>query len=95
MVQKVMEKESELHTSQAKGLYENVKNCKIPINVRFGHSVHMVRLERRISQDALASRAQVSRNYLSDLERGKRNISLEVVERIATALDVEVVELFY
>ncbi len=66
-----------------------------PIEVRFGARVHNLRVERRMPQDLLASRAQLHRNYISEMERGKRNVSLRVIERIAMALDVEVMELFH
>lgn len=65
-----------------------------PIEFRFGARVHALRIERRLPQDALASRAQVHRNYISEMERGKRNVSLRIIERIAKALDVEIAELF-
>lgn len=65
-----------------------------PIEFRFGARVHALRIERRLSQDALASRAQVHRNYISEMERGKRNVSLRIIERIAKALDVEIAVLF-
>jgi len=66
----------------------------VPIEFRFGERVRALRIERRLPQDVLASRAQVHRNYISDMERGKRNVSLRIIERIAKALDVEIAELF-
>lgn len=66
----------------------------VPIEIRFGVRVHSLRMERRLPQDALALRSQVHRNYISDVERGKRNVSLRIIERIAKALDVEIAELF-
>jgi len=41
-----------------------------------------------LSQEALAHEADSNRTYISDLERGTRNPSIEVVERIARALSV-------
>lgn len=67
----------------------------IPIEARFGARVHTLRLARRMPQEMLAIRAQLHRNYISEMERGKRNVSLRVIERIALALDVEIVELFH
>lgn len=70
-------------------------NTKNPsIEVRFGARVHSLRVERRLPQDTLANRAQIHRNYLSEMERGKRNVSLRIIERVANALDVELQELF-
>ena len=66
----------------------------VPIEVRFGMRVHALRIERRLPQEVLAVRSQVHRNYISDVERGKRNVSLRIIERLAKALDVEIAELF-
>lgn len=72
----------------------NLSQKPVPIEIRFGARVHSLRIERRLPQDVLASRSQVHRNYISDVERGKRNVSLRIIERIAMALDVEIAELF-
>ena len=47
-----------------------------------------------ISQEELAERADLHRTYVSDVERGARNLSLESIERLARALDVSVSALF-
>ena len=52
----------------------------------FGQVVREVRIEVGISQEELADRAQLHRTYVSLLERGKRNPSLNVVQALATAL---------
>lgn len=73
----------------------NNKEAKpVPIEVRFGARVHALRIKRRLPQDVLAFRTQVHRNYISDVERGKRNVSLRIIERLAMALDVDIAELF-
>ena len=64
------------------------------IKEKFGRRVRVLRLEKGWSQMELGFRADVNRNYLSDLERGKRNVSLMIIERIAIALEVEIWELF-
>lgn len=66
----------------------------VPIEIRFGNRVRELRIERRLPQSVLAYLAQVNRNYLSDVERGKRNVSLRVIDSIAMALGVEIQELF-
>lgn len=50
---------------------------------------------RNWSQEELAFRCSVSKNYISDVERGKRNVSLKAIEKIARGLEVEIYELFY
>jgi CheY-like chemotaxis protein len=52
------------------------------------------RNRRGISQEELAGRAGLHRTYVSDIERGARNVSLESIEKLARALDVSVASLF-
>lgn len=59
------------------------------IKVLFGQKVRSIRTERGISQEELAFRCELHRTYISDVERGERNVSLENIEKIATALGVE------
>lgn len=75
---------------RSKYAYEN----PVPIEIRFGRRIHELRLQRRLPQDVLASRAQVHRNYLGEVERGKRNVSLRIIERLAKALGVSIADLF-
>jgi transcriptional regulator with XRE-family HTH domain len=53
-----------------------------------------LRRARALSQEELAFRAGLHWTYVSSTERGKRNVSLVNIERLATALDVEIAELF-
>ena len=57
------------------------------ILIRYGQAVRKVRLEQGISQEELADRCGLHRTYISDVELGKRNISLENIERIAISLN--------
>ncbi len=63
------------------------------IRVRFGVAVRMQRDELNISQEDFAERAGLHRTYISDLERGKRNVSLENIEKLAKALDLSMSDL--
>ena len=56
------------------------------IVVRFGQTVRRLRLEQKLSQEELAERCDLHRTYISDIELGKRNVSLENIERIVAAL---------
>ena len=47
-----------------------------------------------LSQEELAERAELHRTYISDVERGARNLSLESITRLARALDISVSALF-
>jgi transcriptional regulator with XRE-family HTH domain len=56
------------------------------IRERFGDAVRARREELGLTQEDLAGRAGIHRTYLSDVERGSRNISLVNIERLAAAL---------
>ena len=64
------------------------------INIKFGRRVKELRLIHNISQEELAFRCQLSKNYVSDVERGTRNVTLKVVEKFAQGLKVPVHILF-
>jgi transcriptional regulator with XRE-family HTH domain len=61
--------------------------------VRFGQKLRQVREQARISQEKLAELAGLHRTYVSSVERGKRNISLENIDRLARALGVPMAKL--
>jgi transcriptional regulator with XRE-family HTH domain len=58
------------------------------INIKFGRRIKELRLRQNISQEELAFRCQLSKNYVSDVERGTRNVTLKVVEKFARGLRV-------
>ena len=64
------------------------------ILMRFGRAIRKLRRERNISQEKLADLCTLHRTYISDVELGKRNVSLENISRIACALNVTITELF-
>lgn len=65
------------------------------VKKRFGASVRFWRNQLGISQEDLAERADVHRTYVCDVERGSRNVSLEIIEKLARALEVSTAELFH
>ena len=58
------------------------------IRKKLGKNVKRLRLELGVSQEEFAFRANIHRTYVSDVERGARNISIEVLEKFAKALRV-------
>ena len=56
--------------------------------------IKFLRKERKWSQEDLALEADVNKNYISDLENGRRNPSLEILEKIAIAFNISLSELF-
>jgi CheY-like chemotaxis protein len=67
---------------------------KVDAKKSFGSTVKAWRKRLGISQEELAERADLHRTYVSDVERGARNLSLESITRMAHALEVSVAELF-
>lgn len=63
------------------------------INQRFGKRVKELRQSKKLSQEKLANLAEVDRTYLPEVERGERNISLVVAEKIAHALNTKLATL--
>lgn len=54
----------------------------------FGQNVRRIRQQVGLSQEELAFRAKLHRTYISSIERGVRNVSLENIFAIAEALEV-------
>jgi transcriptional regulator with XRE-family HTH domain len=68
-------------------MLSGMKNTK-DITVRFGQRVKTLRLERGLSQEAFADKCGLDRTYISGIERGVRNPTLEVIAVIADGLGV-------
>lgn len=56
--------------------------------------IKTVRIGKGFTQIGLAEKAKIAQAYLSEIETGKTRPSLSVLERLADALDVSIVELF-
>lgn len=67
---------------------------KIEFKSSLGEAIKKARSELRITQEELADRAGLHRTYVSDVERGRRNISLGSIEKLAVALDLSISKLF-
>lgn len=64
------------------------------IQIKFGETLKLLRTEKGISQEKLAELSGLHRTYISDIERGERNVSLVNIVRIAEGLEVEIADLF-
>lgn len=64
------------------------------IHEKFGQAVATLRKEKGYSQERFAFEAGIARKYMSDIENGKRNVSLDVISRIADKLEIPLSELF-
>jgi len=64
------------------------------IKHKIGQRIKELRKELGLSQEALAYQAEVDRTYITDVENGRRNVSVEILEKIISALKVSISEFF-
>ena len=64
------------------------------IKEKIGQRIRSLRKELNLSQEALALKSEVDRTYMTDLENGRRNVSIEILEKIISALEVSFTEFF-
>ncbi|MBW8041777.1 MAG: helix-turn-helix transcriptional regulator [Planctomycetes bacterium] len=63
---------------------------KSNINEEVGFNIRRIREERDLSQEELATLAELHRAYVGQIERGEKNIGLKNLEKIAKALNVSI-----
>ena len=68
--------------------YMTVHVATMDIRERLARNLRLLRQEKGWSQEAFADEADLHRTYISDLERGARNPTITVVDKLANALDV-------
>ncbi len=61
----------------------------------FGRRLRQLRQERGWSQEELSTRADISKNYIGEIERGENNVSIHYIARLAAALSVTMEEIFH
>lgn len=64
------------------------------IKKRFAVKLKELRTTRKMSQENLANTAGIDRTYLQSIEKGDRNVSLETIEKLAIALQIEIKDFF-
>lgn len=64
------------------------------VTERFGMRIKELRVQQGISQEELGFRCHLSKNYISDVERGTRNVSLKAIDQFAKGLGITFKELF-
>ena len=72
------------------------KNINIETNIyhQLGKRIIHLRKLKKMSSLDLAIEAEINKNYLSDLENGRRNPTLMILRKIAIALEIDIAELF-
>lgn len=61
---------------------------------KFGSKVKQLREQKGYSIEYLANIANIDRTYISDIEKGNRNVSLLIIEKLAKSLEVDIKNLF-
>jgi transcriptional regulator with XRE-family HTH domain len=64
------------------------------IQVKVGQRIKELRSQIGISQEALANKAEIDRTYVTDVENGRRNISIQNIEKLVIALQVSLKDFF-
>ena len=64
------------------------------VRVRLGNNVRRLRKAKGLAQEKFALEFGMDRTYVSGIERGIRNPTVTVVQRLADALEVPIAELF-
>lgn len=64
------------------------------IKEKFGEKVKSLRETKGYSMEQLANISNIDRNYISDIEKGKRNVSIEIIEKIITGLESDFATFF-
>ena len=64
------------------------------VKERIGKRIRELRQKKGISQEQLALRAEIDRTYMTSVEKGKRNISIQNIEKIINALETTFEEFF-
>lgn len=63
------------------------------IQSRFGLRLREIRMKRNLSQEKFASLIGIDRTYVASIELGKRNVSLRMLEKISSALNLTISDL--
>ena len=58
-----------------------------------GSTIRALRAQRNVSQEKLALETGIGRRYMSDIENGRRNVSLETIEKLAGFFEISASEL--
>ena len=65
-----------------------------PLRQILGINIRLERVRQRLTQEALAAAAETNQNYISEIERGISAPTVDVIEKVARALDVPASDLF-
>jgi len=65
---------------------------QMSLQKNLGLTLKALRAEKGVSQEKLALSTGIDRRYMSDIENGRRNVSLEIIEKLAAFFEMKVSE---
>ena len=65
-----------------------MKLSQIDVNFELGKRIQYLRKRRGMSQEDLALECKINKNYLSDMERGTRNPTIKILEKVSKGLNI-------
>ena len=77
-----------MHSQKCYNMHNNISEV-------IANNVRKLREERNLSQEKLAAEAGLHRTYIGMIERCEKNITVVSLERIAQALNVELIDLIH
>ena len=63
------------------------------IRKKFGKRIKELRQSKNLSQEALAHLAELDRTYIPSIEKGERNVSIEVIQKLSFSFEIKISEL--
>ena len=64
------------------------------IKTKIGLRIKEIRTEKELTQEAVAFKAEIDRTFMNHVENGRRNVSVQSLEKIINGLDVSFKEFF-
>ncbi|MEO8398269.1 MAG: helix-turn-helix transcriptional regulator [Ignavibacteriaceae bacterium] len=64
------------------------------IKKKIGLRIKEIRTEKNLTQEAVAWKSEVDRSFMNHVENGRRNVSVESLEKVFSGLEVSIKEFF-
>ncbi|BFO68103.1 helix-turn-helix domain-containing protein [Chryseobacterium sp. KCF3-3] len=64
------------------------------IKQKIGERIKEVRVEKKLSQEAVAFNAGIERSFMTHIENGRRNVSIETLKKVLTGLEISFSDFF-
>lgn len=65
------------------------------VALQVGENIRLLRRQRGLSQEKLALKAGINTSYMGEIERAEKSPTIDIIEKIASALDIEIERLFH